>query len=90
MFVLPEQLHKLQATKQCDPDSEAAKLSWYSSSMHEQENDDRQRQQQMHRHQLLPDWYWLGPYGPLDSKVDCHVNPQTVECLNHLRRQRLA
>lgn len=70
----------------CDPDGEAAKLSWCNM----QENDDRPQQHQTHRHQLLPDWYWLGPYGPLDATVDCHVNPQTIECLNHLRQQRLA
>ena len=38
--------------------------------------------------QILPDWYWLGPYGPLDTQLDCHINPQTVECLNRLRRKR--
>ena len=47
-------------------------------------------QAQAHKTQLLPDWYWLRPYGPLDKTVDCHVKPETVACLNHLRRDRLA
>lgn len=58
--------------------------------MHKQEDDEQQQQHQMPRHQLLPDCYWLGPHGPLDTEVECHVNPQTIECLNHLRQQRLA
>ncbi len=45
---------------------------------------------QSDRSNLMPDWYWLGPYGPVDAKVECHVKPQTIDCLNHLRKQRAA
>ena len=47
--------------------------------------------QQSDRSNLMPDWYWLGPYyGPMDAKVECHIKPQTIDCLNHLRKQRTA
>lgn len=79
----------LQAMKQpyrSAPTDQTAKDPW--CKLVEQENECTQRHQ-TNRHQLLPDWYWLAPYGPLDTKADCHINPQTIECLNHLRKQRL-
>ena len=45
---------------------------------------------QSDRSNLMPDWYWLGPYESMDAKVECHVKPQTIDCLNHLRKQRTA
>ena len=45
---------------------------------------------QSDRNNLMPDWYWLGPYGPKDANVECHIKPQTIDCLNHLRKQRTA
>ncbi len=45
---------------------------------------------QSDRSNLMPDWYWLGPYGPLGAKVECHIKPQTIDCLNHLLKQRTA
>ncbi|KAL0052575.1 hypothetical protein WJX82_004127 [Trebouxia sp. C0006] len=45
---------------------------------------------QSDRSNLMPDWYWLGPYESMDAKVECHVKPQTMDCLNHLRKQRTA
>ncbi|DBA72932.1 TPA: hypothetical protein ACH3X2_009886 [Trebouxia sp. C0005] len=45
---------------------------------------------QSDRSNLMPDWCWLGPYGPMDAKVECHIKPQTIDCLNYLRKQRTA
>ena len=45
---------------------------------------------QSDRSNLLADRYWLGPYGPMDDTVECHIKPQTIDCLNHLRKQRNA
>ena len=45
---------------------------------------------QSDRSNLMPDGYWLGPNGLTDAKVECHIKPQTIDCLNHLRKQRTA
>ena len=56
-----------------------------------QENAHPWRQQpQSDRSNVMPDWYWLGPYRSMNAKVECHVKPQTIDCLNHLRKQRTA
>lgn len=81
--------HAMEAIKQpyrgCLTD-QTAKDPW--CKMHEQENEYTQLHR-TDRRRLLPDWYWLAPYGPLDTKADSHVDPQTIECLNYLKKQRL-
>ena len=58
----------------------------------DQENAHPRRQHPQSDSSNLPNWYWLGPmdspYELMDAKVEGHIKPQTIDCLNHLRRQR--
>lgn len=82
--------YDMQATHGPSSSTECTRTKYEESFSWFRDNQENSHPSSSHSSHMLPDGYWLGPCGPSDNRIECYVKPQTIDCLNHLRSQRVA